>query len=80
MIFAGYDFMIAMGLSYVVVHVLLYLFALRSQRFFQSERGIFLYHFVSATVFTVVALLATFSHFSDAAFATAIGLIAIHCI
>jgi hypothetical protein len=72
--------MIALGLSYLAAHVLLYFSVLRNRRFFQSERGIFLYHFFSATVFTCVALGAVLAYFSDAIVAVAIGLIAVHCI
>jgi hypothetical protein len=71
---------VAVGVSYLALHVLVYLFVLRNRPFFQSERGIFLYHFISATLFTVVALAAAAAYFSDAALAIAIGLITIHCI
>jgi hypothetical protein len=79
-IFRDYGVTIGAGLGYLALHVLLYLVVLRDRRPFQSERGIFLYHFLSATVFTVVALAAAVSPFSDAALAVAIGLIAMHCI
>jgi hypothetical protein len=79
-ILRSYDVAIAVGLSYLAAHVLLYFFVLRGRRFFQSEVGIFLYHFVSVTAFTVVALGAVLVHFSDAVLAVAIGLIALHCI
>jgi hypothetical protein len=79
-IFRDYGVTIGAGLGYLALHVLLYLLVLRDRRPFQSERGIFLYHFLSATVFTVVALTAAVSPFSDAALAVAIGLIAMHCI
>jgi hypothetical protein len=71
---------VAVGVSYLALHVLVYLFVLRNRPFFQSEGGIFLYHFISATLFTVVALAAAAAYFSDAALAIAIGLITIHCI
>lgn len=79
MIFGGYG-TIAVGLSYLAAHVFLYFSVLRNRCLFQSEQGIFLYHFVSFTVFTVVALAAALVYFSDAAFAVAIGLIAAHFI
>jgi hypothetical protein len=53
---------------------------LRDRPVFQSERGIFLYHFVSATLLTLVAVAAAIIHFSDAALAIAAGLSAIHYI
>src|SRR5262249_37506956 len=65
---------------YLAFHVLLYGFVVRGRSLFRSERGIFLYHFVSATMFTAMALAAAVIHFSDAALAIAIGLIATHCI
>jgi hypothetical protein len=79
-IFCDYGTTVAVGLAYLAAQILLYLFVFRKRRPFQSERGIFLYHFVSATVFTVVALGAAVAHSSDAALAIAVGLIATHCI
>jgi hypothetical protein len=76
----GYHLATAVGLSYLAAHVLLYFSVLRNRRFFQSELGIFLYHLVSVTVLMVAALVIALVHFSDAALAVAIGLIAIHCI
>jgi hypothetical protein len=70
----------AVGLSYLVLHALLYVFVLRDRPLFQSERGIFLYHFVSAALFALVAFAAAITHFSDATLAIAAGLSAIHCI
>jgi hypothetical protein len=75
-----YGISVAVALSYLALHVLLYVFALRSRPFFQSERGIFLYHFVSATLFTLAAFAAAAIRFSDAALAIATGLSAIHAI
>jgi hypothetical protein len=71
---------VSIGLSYVALHFLLYIWLLRDRPFFQSERGIFLYHFVSAVLFTLATLAAGIASFSDAALAIAIGLIATHCI
>jgi hypothetical protein len=71
---------IVVGLSYLACHFLLYVLMLRNWPFFQSERGIFLYHFVSAALFTLVALAAAATHLSDATLAVALGLSAIHCI
>jgi hypothetical protein len=53
---------------------------LRGRPFFQSERGIFLYHFLSAALFTLVAFVAAVTHFSDGAIATATALSGIHAI
>jgi hypothetical protein len=79
-IFREYGVSVAMGLSYLALHVLLYVFVLRGRPFFQSEGGIFLYHFISATLFTLVAFAAAVTHFSDAAIATATALSGIHAI
>jgi hypothetical protein len=80
MIFHEYSVMITVGSGYLVLHVLLYVFVFRGQAVFQSERGIFLYHFGSAMAFTLVAFAIAFTHFTDATFAIAIGLSAIHSI
>jgi len=77
-IFREYGVTVAVGLSYLAFHFLVYVFLLRERPLFQSERGIFLYHFVSATLFTLVAFADAITHFSDAAVAIAIGLSAIH--
>jgi len=77
-IFPEYGVTVAVGLAYLALHVLLYVFVLRGRPLVQTERGIFLYHFVSAVVFTLVVFGAAVTHFSDAAIATAIGLIAVH--
>src|SRR4029077_20843025 len=45
---------------------------------FQTERGIFLYHFISAVLFAAGALAAGIARFSDAAMAVSVGLIAVH--
>jgi hypothetical protein len=71
---------VAVGLSYLVLHVLLYVFLLRYRPLFQSERGIFLYHFASVTLLTLVAFATAITHFSDATLAIATGLSAVHCI
>jgi hypothetical protein len=79
-IFSDYGITVAVALAYLASHVLLYLFVLRNLLLFQSESGIFLYHFVSVAAFALVALVAAVTHFSDASFALAVGLIATHCI
>jgi hypothetical protein len=77
-IFSEYGAAAASGLSYLGFHFLLYICILRNQPFFQSERGIFLYHFWSAAVFSMAALATGMAHFGDAAIATSFGLIAAH--
>ena len=80
MILSGFGITVSIGLSYLALHFLLYVCLLRDRPLFQSERGIFLYHFVSTVLFTAGALAASLARFSDAALAGAIGLIATHCI
>jgi hypothetical protein len=75
----AHGFAVALGLSCLALHALIY-FMLRNHTLFQSERGIFLYHFVSAAVFSLVALVTAVILLSDAVFAVAVGLIAAHCI
>jgi hypothetical protein len=77
-IFPEYGVTVAVGLSYLALHFLLYVLVLRGRPLVQSERGIFLYHFGSAAVFTLVAFCLTVRYFSDAAIAIAIGLSALH--
>src|SRR5713101_5852969 len=77
-IFGEYGVAAAGGLFYLGLHFLLYVCVLRDRPFFQSERGIFLYHFCSAAAFSLAALATGVAHFSDAAIAIAIGLIAAH--
>jgi hypothetical protein len=77
-IFPEYGVTVAVGLSYLALHFLLYVLVLRGRPLVQSERGIFLYHFGSAAVFTLVAFCLAVSYFSDAAIASAIGLSALH--
>jgi hypothetical protein len=77
-IFPEYGVTVAVGLSYLALHFLLYVLVLRGRPLVQSERGIFLYHFVSAAIFTLIAFAAAVSDFSDAAIAIAIGLSALH--
>jgi hypothetical protein len=77
-IFADYGIPVAVALAYLASHLLLYLIVLRTRPVFQSEYGIFRYHFVSATVFALVALVTALTHFSDASLALALGLIATH--
>jgi hypothetical protein len=69
---------VSVGLSYLALHFLLYACVLRDRPIFQSERGIFLYHFVSAVLFTSATLAVGIARFSDAAMAASIALIAVH--
>jgi hypothetical protein len=69
---------VSIGLSYLTLHFLLYIFVLRNRSVFQSERGIFLYHFVSAVLFATVALTAGVVAFNDDTMALSIGLTAAH--
>ena len=80
MILSEFGITVSIGLSYVALHFLLYVCLLRGRPLFQSEQGIFLYHFISAIVFTIAVLVDAVTHFSDSALAIAIGLIAMHCI
>jgi hypothetical protein len=77
-IFSGFAVTVSIGLSYLALHLLLYVLVLRDRRIFQSEQGIFLYHFVSAVLFASAALAAGITNFSDAAMAVSIGLISAH--
>jgi hypothetical protein len=79
-ILSEFGIMVSIGLSYVALHFLLYVCLLRDRPILQSERGIFLYHFVSAILFTAAAVAYGLVYFSDAVFAIAIGLVATHCI
>ena len=66
------------GLSYLSVHFLLYVAILRDRPLFQTEKGIFFNHFISALVFTAVALFVCATRPDILATATAFGLIALH--
>jgi hypothetical protein len=74
----GAGIALAAGLAYLVLHFLLYAAELRWRPPFQTERGIFVYHLVSALLFVTAAFAALAVHRSDAAVAVAIGLIAAH--
>lgn len=43
------------SVGYLVAHALLYFGVLRTRPLFTSERGVFLYHFISGLVFTLAA-------------------------
>jgi hypothetical protein len=77
-IFSEFGRTISIGLFYLASHFLLYVCIFRDRPAFQTERGIFRYHFISAVLFASAALAAGIARFSDAAMAVSIGLIAIH--
>jgi len=77
-IFSEFGDTVWIGLLYLGSHFLLYVFVLRGRLVFQTERGIFLYHFISAVLFGSAMFAAGIVRFSDAAMAVAIGLIALH--
>jgi hypothetical protein len=77
--FQGVGTWVLIGLSYLALHFLLYVFLIRNRPFFQSERGIFLYHVVSIVAFALLAL-ASVSDFSEAGIAVLCALIAAHAI
>ena len=56
MILSEFGITVSIGLSYVALHFLLYVCLLRGRPLFQSEQGLFLYHFISAIVFTILEL------------------------
>jgi hypothetical protein len=66
------------GLSYLSVHFLLYVAILRDRPLFQTEKVIFFCHFISALVFTAVALFICGILPDALATATALGLVALH--
>jgi hypothetical protein len=68
----------ALGLAYLLVHFTLYLAVLRNRPFFQTERGIFLYHFASGAIFSLVAIVPCVIEPGDGSFATALALVAAH--
>lgn len=70
----------AVGLSYLALHFMVYVAVLRERPFFQTERGIFFYHFVSALLFTAVASLLCATMSDVVAVPTVFGLAATHAI
>jgi len=78
MMFSEYGVTVATGLSYLALHLLLYIFVFRGRSLVQSEQGILLYHVVSFAVFILAAFSTVAIHFSETALAIAIGLSAIH--
>jgi hypothetical protein len=66
------------GLCWLGLHFLLYVAILRNRSTFQTERGIFLYHFISAILVTGAAGVLCLVFLNEDAFAVALGLIAAH--
>ena len=73
-------FAYVVGLCYLALHFLTYVVILRENPFFQTEQGIFAYHFISAFLFAVIAFAACRINPDIVALATAFGLAATHCI
>jgi hypothetical protein len=73
-------FAYVVGLCYLALHFLMYVVILRENPFFQTEQGIFAYHFISAFLFAVIALAACWINPDIVVLATAFGLAATHCI
>lgn len=69
---------IVVGFIYLVSHFLFYVLKLRQLSQFQTERSIFLYHFASAFIFSVAAIVICITMPNEATIATAIGLVIIH--
>jgi hypothetical protein len=74
----GVGIAFAAGLSYLALHFIVYVGVLRYRRAFQSERGIFLYHLVSAVFFAIIVVIITALILPHVAVAIAFGLIAAH--
>ena len=68
----------AIGIFYLVLHLLIYVAKLRYLSSFKTERGIFLYHLISFLLFTIVCLVGYTTVPSGATIATALGLVAMH--
>jgi hypothetical protein len=66
------------GLIVLFAHFFLYLVLLRDRTFFQTERGIFLYHFVSVVVFVAASVVIFLIYRDDEAFSIACCLVAAH--
>lgn len=73
---AGIGF--AVGFIYLVSHFLLYVGKLRQLSQFKTELYIFLYHFVSALLFSMVTVVSCMTIPNGVTTATALGLVAMH--
>jgi hypothetical protein len=78
MMFEGIGGYIAAQLIYLLVHLAMYILVLRHRYLFQTERGIFLYHLISAVACSLAALIVFFIHRTDDAFAAACAMVATH--
>jgi hypothetical protein len=63
---------------WLACHFLIYVAVLRNMPLFQTERGIFLYHLISAAVFVAVALVILLIYRDGEAFSLACALVAGH--
>jgi hypothetical protein len=77
--FQGVGSWVLIGPSYLALHFLLYVLAIRDRPFFQLERGIFLYHVVSIIGFALLALI-SISDVGEAGIAVLCALVAAHVI
>jgi hypothetical protein len=66
------------ALVWLACHFLIYVAILRNKARFQTERGIFLYHLISATFFVAAALVILLVRRDGQAFSVASALIAAH--
>jgi hypothetical protein len=68
----------AAAIIYLLAHFLVYVFVLRHQPYFQTEKGIFLYHLISAIVCALAAAVIVFIRRDGEAFSVACALVAAH--
>ena len=64
--------------AYIALHFLLYVLFLRQRPTFRRERSIFLYHFISACLFSPTALILALAYADAAGLATGLGLVSLH--
>ncbi|MFI4987422.1 MAG: hypothetical protein ACHQF3_08265 [Alphaproteobacteria bacterium] len=67
---------LAVAIACPALHFIAYALCLREWGVFQTERGIFLYHFAAGAALTLIALVAAATLASSAAWATAVSAIA----
>jgi hypothetical protein len=68
----------AIALCWLALHFFVYALVLRHRSTFQTERGIFLYHLVSALLITTSAAFSCVLFASEPMFAAAVGIVAAH--
>jgi hypothetical protein len=78
MMFEGIGGYIAAQLIYLLVHLAMYILVLRHRYFFQTERGIFLYHLASAIACSLGAFVLFLVYRTDDAFAVMCAMVAAH--